>query len=1464
MVDQDYYYSHYFRADIYVNGMYFLNMTDVSFVFSPQGNVLIQTDKPQYRQGETVKFRVLVLDDNLLPIVNQTGNITIMNPGGQIVAEHLQVDFGEGLIQREYRLLAVATEGFWSIQVGVAETTGFQSFEVTAFTLPTFSVTITPDPNDVVTNPTIQYTICAQYTFRRAVRGIVQIFASIAYYYFEPGQMPVVYRADRINGCYNYTLNVSLLRGNGDQGIYYPYPNSINLTTVVTEQGTGVSSSATNILSRSSTRILLSFNHPIFEPNGGSRTEDNTFKVGLAYKGRLYVQKQDGTPLPGTKIHICVFVREELYSWRQWNTFRKVACKNFTSDSHGIVRFTVPPLGRRAEEAYVEAIAVDYPMIAVPYGPTLRKPSAILSLRVYYSRHGQSIKIQTTDVGTLPVQSQYQALVVLTAVPGYMYNFYFLVIVGSRIIKTEVVSKTFTPADLYTEPVDDTYVLNGAPPPGCKGPVIGLPEQDRMNVANFTYTVSALSDASPNLKILVFYVLRGSAHVPDEIISDLAEFQFAHMVTLDFQPDQAAPGSNVSVILTATGNSLCGVGAVDKGVTLLPGYEDRNSRRSIIDRLRYLNFRFYSTYLVNQTYCYNGSLRYQEGYEGCGNSRSKRSLQYPEDVVSYDSLSAFEDAAVVVFTNIRLQTRPCPNRAFPGYPLPQIAQYDYYYYYYDRGYPVYDRGLSAESAGQGGAGAASVAPPSAAPLSAAPPSAAPPSVGAESVEGQDTVRDFFPETWLWQIERVGLDGKVVFTETLPDTIATWQGMALCVHPTAGFGISNLANVTAFQPLFVTLTLPLNLIRGESATVTLTVFSFIKECVAVRVNLVGLANVNVDFVPCFPYALLCGGSDSMSFTYNVTATHVGVGNLSAEAESRPEYASQFPDADVFPLNASDTVIKSIDIKPEGYPVQVVQTYLICAQDNTGLMIPLANPPDLVEGSRQVLVVATGDLLAITVNNLASAPFFTYYYDIEEALSFLTSTVYLYKYLQATGQLSPTLKSQLESNIMEAYNFQEAFRAPDGSYPSSSYSTAVFVTAFAVQALTEASTVVGDTSAQVDDSVQYLLPLQDAVSGCFNDTEYQYYYPIRRPSDLSLFIGISLLTAGYQNENVYGQIINCTNAENFPSNRTQALYAYFLARLGQTGEASTLIDNLLASADTSGGYTSWSDPSVFDLQLDTAGYVILTMVLLGRNLGPAQPIARYLSQYIDLNYYYSLSQPYTVGVQALSEYSKAVYTPDVSLVVTVTGTNGAGSSPEVLTFNITNANRLVYQQRLLENPNVTNLTVTISPCSTGCALVQAQLFYSVLNSPATRGLQINTTAMSTPDCLSVDLSICIRYTLGSLQRPAIVDITLLSGYEVVETSLQELQANGVIQSFRTTGNRVLLLIRQVSRKPTCFTLRMTTFYTVKGLQPAPVLVYEYYNSGNRATALYSPGTECVPVPVTNSSLPELTDGDEIIYQ
>lgn len=68
-------------------------------------------------------------------------------------------------------------------------------------------------------------------------------------------------------------------------------------------------------------------------------------------------------------------------------------------------------------------------------------------------------------------------------------------------------------------------------------------------------------------------------------------------------------------------------------------------------------------------------------------------------------------------------------------------------------------------------------------------------------------------------------------KTVPDTITKWAASAFCVSP-SGFGVSPNTGLTAFQPFFVSLTLPYSVIRGEVFTLKATVFSYLSQCITV--------------------------------------------------------------------------------------------------------------------------------------------------------------------------------------------------------------------------------------------------------------------------------------------------------------------------------------------------------------------------------------------------------------------------------------------------------------------------------------------------------------------------------------------------------------------------------------------------------------------------------------------------------
>lgn len=74
-------------------------------------------------------------------------------------------------------------------------------------------------------------------------------------------------------------------------------------------------------------------------------------------------------------------------------------------------------------------------------------------------------------------------------------------------------------------------------------------------------------------------------------------------------------------------------------------------------------------------------------------------------------------------------------------------------------------------------------------------------------------------------------GSADLDKTVPDTITKWAAGAFCVSP-AGFGVAPTTALTAFQPFFVSLTLPYSMIRGEVFTLRATVFNYLSDCIMV--------------------------------------------------------------------------------------------------------------------------------------------------------------------------------------------------------------------------------------------------------------------------------------------------------------------------------------------------------------------------------------------------------------------------------------------------------------------------------------------------------------------------------------------------------------------------------------------------------------------------------------------------------
>ncbi|KAL1442053.1 hypothetical protein MTO96_008061 [Rhipicephalus appendiculatus] len=1078
--------------------------------------------------------------------------------------------------------------------------------------------------------------------------------------------------------------------------------------------------------------------------------------------------------------------------------------------TQGIVHYSMPPFSQRVTGVILQAIAVNYPRIIIKNGPTLEKPTTQQNLVPFYSPTASSIRIDRGDGSVYTCQASFVRDIVMTADANVDYQLFMTLNSAGRILETRNFTKRFTEAEITMVQTDDNVIKNTDTPSDGSAPQITEPETTR-SVGSFQFKSTLPPNASPKVQLLVYYVHRDANGNPIEVVSDSAEFSvqkcLENNVTLTFDPKKALPGSSVSLSLDAAGNSLCGVGAVDSSVTLLDGYNQRNSRDALLNQISYLNYRYTRTSLVNQSYCYVDGYLYNESYEVSASTQTKepkrrrRQAVSPSVSFSYDSLSSFENSGLVIFTNLPVQTRPCPNRAFPGYPNNQVLGQ------VNRFYPTFG---AANKEGL--------------------------------YQGTNSVRTLFPETWLWQIRTVSASGSLVYEETIPDTITTWQGTAVCLHPKNGLGISNVANVTGFQPLFASLTLPAYMQRNEVATIILTAFNYGDVCVVVRVSLTSLENLEIVSGPNSTDALI------------------------SRVQTRPEAQSEYPDVRLSNVNSSDTVIQTIDVRPEGFSIRTIDTYLLCASgdQNTApdaVQVTLPTPEALVEGSQRVVLVGTGDILALSLNDL-SVPTITYS-NAEGTLAVLASSVYLLKYLEQTGTLTDTVNSGLRSRIQQASQAQYSFRSSDGSYASfgsSEYPRSIFLTAFAVKALSAAKEYLGaNVASEIDASIRYVTQQWNPFTGCFveNEPGSSPYGPNTTP-DFSAAVGVMLAESGVFNDSITEGVFRCIDANNLPSNHTTALNAYFSALVNRPERANTALQTLLGEADKSSGLTSWTGDGLSYGSADTAGYAVLTSKLLNRNLGEALPIVRWLMQQTYARYTFSYSEAYTVAVQALTQYSSVAFSKNTDLALNVAVD---GATPENLSFQINEQNKLLYQERLLNKSDSYSFQASLAPNSVGCAALQVKYYYNSRNSPVQRGIQVNASATSGPDCSTLQLEICTRYTEGFLRSSAIVEVTLLSGYSADDQSLKNLVSSGVVKRYVVNGNKIQLILQTLTVQPTCFSLTENRYLQVTNLQSSVVEVYDYYQYQYKATAGYGLEGNCTPAEVAPPT--SLNEVDSVIY-
>ncbi|XP_029060825.1 pregnancy zone protein-like [Monodon monoceros] len=1350
--------------------------------------VFVQTDKPIYKPGQTVRFRIVSVDVNFHPLNEMFPVVYIENPKKNRIFQWHSVNLHWGLNQLSFPLSVEPTLGPYKVILQKESGKKIEhSFEVNEYVLPKFEVQVKMPKTIGFLDDEFVVSVCSLYTYGKPVRGLVTInvcrrysrYSSTCHGKHSQSICEEFSQQADEEGCFTQLVKSKIfhLRQKG-------YDMKLLVEAKVREEGTGLELTGHGSCKITNTLSKLKFTKV-----------DSHYRRGLPFFGQVLLVDEKDQPIPNKT----VVVNVDVLAYRA----------SFTTNEHGLVN-----------------ISID----------TSNFTSSFISVLVTYKQNKLCFDNWWLEEFHTPAQhtvkhifSPSKSYVHLEPVAGTMACGQTQEIRAHYILNGQILNDEKELTFYYLIKARGSIAQSGAH-------VLSIKQGEMKGVFSFSFQVE--SDIAPTAQVLIYTILPNG-----EVIADTEKLEiencFPNKVNLSFSSARGLPASDINLKVTAAAYSLCALRAVDQSVLLLKP-EAEVSPQSVYDLLPVKS-------VLSVRY---GSPMNEDGEE-CINAEdiTHNGIVYtPKQVLSDDDVySIFESVGLNIFTNSKIH-KPhfCQlPQPYPGAPMIYA------------GGQVGPMGPEGSALARGNAGIAY------------------PVVGRENppaVEVKETVRKYFPETWIWDLVALDISGRSELAVKVPDTITEWKAGALCLSGTAGLGLSPTISLTAFQPFFLELTLPYSVVRGEAFTLKATAFSYVSHCIRVSVQLeVSPAFLAIPVEKNEESHCVCGNKQK-TVSWAVTPKSLGKVNFTATAEALQ--SQELCDNEVPHVPApgqKDTVVKPLFVEPEGIEKEETFNTLLCASE-TGEpeKLSLKLPSNVVEGSARATHSVLGDILGSAMQNLQNLLQMPYGCG-EQNMVLFAPNIYVLNYLNETGLLTEKIKSTAISHLISGYQRQLNYKHSDGSYSTfgdrhSRSQGNTWLTAFVFKSFAQAQSYIFVEDSHIMNSLTWLSQKQKE-NGCFQRSGSLLNNAIKGGVDdevtLSAYITIALLEMPLPATHpVVRSALFClerawesTSEAQGSLVYTKALLAYAFALAGNQAKRSELLESLDKEAVKEEDSIHWQrpgkpqevnalyyQPRAPSVEVEMTAYTLLAYLTAqpapsSEDLSVATRIVKWITKQQNPSGGFSSTQDTVVALQALSKYGAATFTKREK-AATVTIKSSETFSEE---FQVDEGNRLLLQEVALpEVPGEYSMAVSGS----GCVYLQTSLRYNILpkkegKSPFT--LKVDTLPKNCDGVNAhskVQILINISYT-G--ERPSsnmvIVDVKMVSGFIPVKASVKKLQERPQIQRTEVSTNHVLIYFEELTHQSLSFSFSVEQNIPIKNLKPATVKAYDYYETEEFTIEEYS---------------------------
>jgi len=327
--------------------------------------VFVETDKPIYKPGQTIRMRVLTLDPELKPTTEPVA-IDILDAKGIKIFRSVVTTDDYGMAEADLPLSDEPNLGVWKINAVTDKVQSQLDVRVEEYVLPKYEVTVDLPKEWFLVSEPIKGTIGADYSFGKPVKGEVKITATK---YVGQWQQYATLTKD-IDGKIEFELPaaqyVTGTPAGGGQG-------NVQLDVTVTEKSTGYVEKTSRLLTVAQSGVNLQL-----------IPEGSVFKPGLPFNFLLVTETPDNKAVDAKVTATITYMNEK---FEDFKTEKKDLS---TSKGKALLELTPP----------TEAIAMLIEAFELTPISSVQPAQASITLQASYSPSGNFIHLEQLTEGT--------------------------------------------------------------------------------------------------------------------------------------------------------------------------------------------------------------------------------------------------------------------------------------------------------------------------------------------------------------------------------------------------------------------------------------------------------------------------------------------------------------------------------------------------------------------------------------------------------------------------------------------------------------------------------------------------------------------------------------------------------------------------------------------------------------------------------------------------------------------------------------------------------------------------------------------------------------------------------------------------------------------------------------------------------------------------------------------------------